>query len=140
MARSARHFCVLAREDRLVELLGDGPQAELVRERIDDEDHDLWAPHLIDAEVGHALRRHVLLGVLTADAAGRALWEVDDLPVERVEHDLLIHVAWGLRDNFSFYDALYVALALMLDEPLLTLDARMVRSGVELPIEVLGQA
>jgi predicted nucleic acid-binding protein len=124
----------------LVELLGDGPQAELVRERIDDEDHDLWAPHLIDAEVGHALRRHVLLGVLTADAAGRALWEVDDLPLERVEHDLLIHVAWGLRDNFSFYDALYVALALMLDEPLLTLDARMAQSGVELPIEVLGQA
>lgn len=122
----------------LVELLGDGPQAELVRERIDDEDHDLWAPHLIDAEVGHALRRHVRLGVLTADAAGRALWEVDDLPVERVEHDLLIHVAWGLRDNFSFYDALYVALALMLDEPLLTFDARLARSGVDLPIEVLG--
>ena len=122
----------------LVELLGDGPQAELVRERIDDEDHDLWAPHLIDAEVGHALRRHVRLGELTADAAGRALWEVDDLPVERVEHDLLIHVAWGLRDNFSFYDALYVALALMLDEPLLTFDARMARSGVDLPIEVLG--
>jgi predicted nucleic acid-binding protein len=122
----------------LVELLGDAPQAELVRERIDDEDHELWAPHLIDAEVGHALRRSVLLGELTADAAGRALWEVDDLPVERVEHDLLIHVAWGLRDNFSFYDALYVALALMLDEPLLTLDARLARSGVDLPIEVLG--
>jgi predicted nucleic acid-binding protein len=124
----------------LVELLGDGPQAELVRERIDDEDHVLWAPHLIDAEVGHALRRSVRLGELTADAAGRALWEVDDLPLERVEHDLLVHVAWGLRDNFSFYDALYVALALMLDESLLTFDARLAGSGFDLPIEVLGQA
>ena len=42
---------------------------------------------------------------------------------------MLIHVAWELRDNFSFYDALYVALALMLDEPLLTFDARLARIG-----------
>jgi len=124
----------------VVELLSDGDYAEVVAERLDAEEHTLWAPHLIDAEVGHALRRWVRLGTLTADAAGRALWEVDELPVERVEHELLIHVAWGLRDNFSFYDGLYVALALMLDEPLLTLDARLARAGLDLPIEVLGQA
>jgi len=124
----------------LVELLGDGEHKEVVEERLDAEEYALWAPHLIDAEVGHALRRSVRLGKLTADAAGRALWEVDDVPVERVEHELLIHVAWGLRDNFTFYDGLYVALALMLDEPLLTFDARLVRSGVDVPIEVLGQA
>lgn len=122
----------------IVELLSDGQHAEAARERLDAEEHTLWAPHLIDAEVGHALRRSVRLGELTADAAGRALWEVDDLPVERVEHELLIHVAWGLRENFSFYDGLYVALAMMLDEPLLTFDARLARSGVEVPIEVLG--
>jgi predicted nucleic acid-binding protein len=124
----------------LVELLGDGQHADEAAERIDIEEHTLWAPHLVDAEVGHALRRSVRLGKLTADAAGRALWEVEDLPVERVEHELLVHVAWDLRHNFSFYDALYVALALMLDEPLLTFDARMARSGIDLPIEVLGQA
>lgn len=124
----------------LVELLSDGEHREEVEDRLDAEEYALWAPHLIDAEVGHALRRWVRLGKLTADAAGRALWEVDDLPVERVEHELLIHVAWGLRDNFSVYDGLYVALALMLNEPLLTFDARLARSGVDLPIEVLGQA
>jgi predicted nucleic acid-binding protein len=124
----------------LVELLSDAEHAESVGKRLDAEEHVLWAPHLIDAEVGHALRRSVRLGKLTADAAGRALWEVDDLPLERVEHELLIHVAWGLRDNFSFYDGLYVALALMLDEPLLTFDARLARAGVDLPIEVLSQA
>jgi len=124
----------------LVELLSDGEHADSVEERLDAEEHVLWAPHLIDAEIGHALRRWVRLGKLTAGAAGRALWEVDELPLERIEHEHLIHVAWGLRDNFSFYDGLYVALALMLDEPLLTFDARLARSGVELPIEVLGQA
>jgi predicted nucleic acid-binding protein len=124
----------------LVELLSDGEHAEVAKERLDAEEYTLWAPHLIDAEVGHALRRWVRLGKLPADAAGRALWEVDEIPIERVEHELLIHVAWGLRDNLSFYDGLYVALALMLDEPLLTLDARLARTGADLPIEVLGQA
>lgn len=124
----------------VVELLGDGEHKEAAKERLDAEEYSLWAPHLIDAEVGHALRRWVRLGSLTAEAAGRALWEVDDLPLERVEHEDLIHVAWGLRDNFSFYDGLYVALALMLDEPLLTFDARLAGSGFDLPIEVLGQA
>jgi predicted nucleic acid-binding protein len=122
----------------LVELLSDGERKEAVEERLDAEEYALWAPHLIDAEVGHALRRGVRLGKFTADAAGRALWEVNELPIERVEHEHLVHVAWGLRDNFSFYDALYVALALMLDEPLLTFDARLARSGFDLPIEVLA--
>jgi predicted nucleic acid-binding protein len=122
----------------LVEFFGDGVHADLVSERLDAGEHVLWAPHLIDAEVGHALRRSVRLGKLSANAAGNALWELDDLPIERVEHELLIHVAWGLRDNFSFYDGLYVALALMLDEPLLTFDARLAKSGIDLPIEVLG--
>lgn len=122
----------------LVELLRHGEHAEAAKERLDAEEYALRAPHLIDAEVGHALRRWVRLGKLTADAAGRALWEVGDLPVERVEHELLVHVAWGLRDNFSFYDALYVSLALMLDEPLLTFDARLARTGIDLPIEVLA--
>jgi predicted nucleic acid-binding protein len=122
----------------LVELLNDGRHADVADERLNSEEHTLWAPHLIDAEIGHALRRSVLLGEVSAEAAGRALWEVDALPIERVEHEHLMHVAWGLRDNFSFYDALYVALALMLDEPLLTFDARLSRSGVDLPIEVLA--
>jgi predicted nucleic acid-binding protein len=124
----------------VVELLGDGEHKEAVKERLDAEEYSLWAPHLIDAEVGQALRRWVRLGSLTAEAAGRALWEVEDLPLERVEHEDLLHAAWGLRDNFSFYDGLYVALALMLDEPLLTFDARLAGSGFDLPIEVLGQA
>lgn len=124
----------------LVELLRGGEYAESLGARLDSEEHALSAPHLIDAELGHALRRSVRIGELSAEAAGRALWEAGDLPIERVEHELLMHIAWGLRDNFSFYDALYVALALMLDEPLLTFDARLARTGVDLPIEVLGQA
>ena len=123
-----------------VEFLREGEHVEAVDERLHAEEHALWAPHLVDAEIGHALRRAVRLGEIDADVAGAALWEIDLLPVERVEHEPLVHVAWDLRDNFSFYDGLYVALALMLDEPLLTLDARLARTGVDVPIEVLGQS
>lgn len=109
-------------------------------ERLEADEHVLWAPHLIDAEVGHALRRKVRLGQLDAETAGEAIWAINDLPLRRVEHENLVHVAWDLRDNFSYYDALYVSLALMLGETLLTFDARLARTGIDLPIEVLGQA
>jgi predicted nucleic acid-binding protein len=122
----------------VIELFRNGEHANSVDERLVAEEHALWAPHLIDAEVGHALRRAVWLGEMDAEKAGEALWEINDLPLRRIEHEDLIHVAWDLRDNFSFYDALYVALALMLDEPLLTLDARLARSGIDLPVEVLA--
>ena len=124
----------------VVELFREGEHASTVDDRLAAEEHTLWAPHLIDAEVGHALRRAVWLGEMDAEAAGEAIWEINDLPLRRIEHEDLIHVAWDLRDNFTFYDGLYIALALMLDEPLLTFDARLGRSGIDLPIEVLGQA
>lgn len=124
----------------LVELLRETEHAQAVEERLAAEEHALWAPHLVDAEIGQALRRAVRLGRMEAEEAGEAIWQIEELPVERVDHELLVHIAWDLRDNFSFYDGLYIALALMLDEPLLTFDARLARSGVDLPIEVLGQA
>jgi len=126
----------------LVELLCETEQAEAVEERLAAEEHSLWAPHLVDAEVGQALRKAVRLGRMGAEEAGEAIWQIDELAIRRVEHELLIHVAWDLRDNFSFYDGLYLALALMLGEPLLTFDARLGRAGaqtgVDLPIEVLA--
>jgi predicted nucleic acid-binding protein len=124
----------------LVELLADGEYAELAAERLDSEEHAFWAPHLVDAEVGQALRRFVRRRELDVESATLALWRIDELPVRRIEHELLVHVAWALRDKVSFYDALYVALAQMLDEPLITFDARLARAGIDVKIEVLPQA
>jgi predicted nucleic acid-binding protein len=121
-------------------LLRAGNPRRAIDARLAEEEHALWAPHLIDAEVGHALRREVRLGRMDAEDAAEALWELGDLPLRRVEHENLVHVAWDLRGNFTFYDGLYVALALMLGETLLTFDARLARSGLDLPIEVLDQA
>jgi predicted nucleic acid-binding protein len=123
----------------LVEYLALGERGEQARERLVGEGHTLWAPHLLDAEVGHALRGKVRRGELSEEAATDGLWELMEMPVRRISHELLARYAWSLRDNLSFYDALYVALAEMLGQPLLTLDARIARaSGVRAEIEVLA--
>jgi predicted nucleic acid-binding protein len=122
----------------VVEYLASGRHSALAEERLFDESQPIWAPELIDAEVGQSLRRWVRRGTLDEDTAGERLWLLDELPVRRVSHELLVRYAWILRDNVSFYDALYVALAEMLDEPLITVDARLARSGVHAEVEVLG--
>jgi predicted nucleic acid-binding protein len=124
----------------VVEYLVSGEHAEPARERLMDESQAIWAPELLDAEVGHVLRREVRRGDLDDETAGEALWQLDQLPVRRISHEVLFRYAWTLRDNVSFYDALYVALAEMVREPLITFDGRLARSGVDAEIEVLAPA
>lgn len=88
----------------------------------------LWVPHLIDAEVGQALRRRVAAGRLGEDRADAALLDLVRMPLRRIGHIGLIHRAWELRHNLSFYDGLYVALAEVLDVPLVTLDRRLAKA------------
>ena len=88
----------------------------------------LWVPHLVDAEVGHALRREVAAGRLGEDTAGEALLDLARMPLRRIDHVGLLNRAWELRHNVSFYDGLYVALAEFLEAPLLTLDRRLARA------------
>ena len=46
--------------------------------------------------------------------------------------------AWALRDNVTYYDALYVALAARLGYPLLTADARLARApGLPCAVELV---
>jgi predicted nucleic acid-binding protein len=122
----------------VVELLASGEHEEAVKERLLEEERPLWAPELLDAEVGQVLRRAVQTKAMDVDQAAEALWELGELPVHRVSHELLVHYAWAVRDNVSFYDGLYVALAAMLDEPLVTVDARLERAGVDPEVDLLG--
>jgi predicted nucleic acid-binding protein len=99
----------------------------------------LWAPHLVDAEVGHVLRRAVMGGKLRASSARAALQDLSVMPLRRVPHRSLLERAWELRHNVSFYDGLYIALAELLEMPLITTDAKLCSaSGVRSEIEVLA--
>lgn len=123
----------------LVEYLAGAEHAEEVRARLRAAPDRLWAPHLVDAEVGHVLRRSVLLGELSAASARAAIDDLADLPLRRTGHVGLLDRAWELRRNVSFYDGLYVALAERLKLPLLTLDARLARAaGSRARVDVIG--
>lgn len=103
-----------------------------------DTRRSLWAPHLIDAEVGHALRRLVATDRLADDRATAALGDLATMQLRRVAHTDLLSRVWELRHNLSFYDGLYVALAELLEIPLITLDDRLARGAAETAgIEVL---
>ena len=123
----------------LVEYLAGGEHAPEARRRILGDPGRLWAPHLIDAEVGHVLRRGTLAGELSAKRARGAVQALADIPLRRAPHHALLQRAWSLRANVSFYDGLYIALAERLDLPLLTLDARLARApGMRADVEVIA--
>jgi predicted nucleic acid-binding protein len=82
------------------------------------------APHLIDLEVAHALRRLVASGRLSLARAEEALIDFSDLALVRHAHDAFVPRIWELRDNLTPYDAAYVALAETLDVPIVTCDRK----------------
>lgn len=120
----------------LVEYFSDGPLAPAAETALTLAGGTLLVPHLIDAEVGHALRRLVARGELTDDEAEGALSELIDLPLLRSPHDLLLESAWAMRSRLSFYDALYASLAAEFDTELITADRGMARGADSLGVRV----
>jgi len=82
-------------------------------------------PHSCDAEALSSVRSLTLRGVITKARASATLRLFREFPASRFVLDPLLVRAFSLRDNFSAYDALYVALAESLEAPLLTADLRL---------------
>ncbi len=115
----------------LTELILGRPAGTSVGEHLVHHRFAVHAPHLVDVEVLSALRRLVASGETNVERAGEAIADLQDLPIERYPHDILVTRIWQLRENFSAYDASYVALAEgVADEPvpLLTSDGRLARA------------
>ena len=111
----------------MVAYLTRGEGWETVWRELADVSTALCAPHVVDAEVGHVLRRLTLRRELVPEAATAALGDLAAMPLTRTGHVPLLERAWSLRKTVFFYDALYIALAELLEMPLLTLDARLGR-------------
>jgi predicted nucleic acid-binding protein len=95
----------------------------------------LHAPQLIDFEFSNALRGLVLAGKLGRQRANDARADLADLRIERYPGAVVAERVWDLRNNFTAYDAAYIALAELLDCPLLTGDAKLLgahRANIEL--------
>lgn len=109
-------------------LLNLDPEAQAVRDRVNDPDETLHAPHLLDVEVLHVLRRYALGGSLSREGGTEALEELTGMNVIHYPHAPLLERVWELRENLTAYDAAYVALAEALDAPLVTTDGKLARS------------
>ena len=113
-------------------LLNDGDARQMLGENA------LAAPHLVDAEVLHTLRRLLSRRQMSAEEAERAVHRWRLLGVQRFPLIGLVPRIWALRDNLSAYDAAYTALAEALGCSLVTTDARLAAApGSRCPITVL---
>ena len=121
-----------------LELLLGTTRGTVLRARLSREPTPLCAPHLLDVEVAHVLRRYERAGELSGARAGQALADLEALPLTRYPHTRLLGRMWELRANLTGYDAAYVALAELLGFPLLTCDGKLAATpGHKARIELL---
>lgn len=85
----------------------------------------LAAPELIDIEVLNVLRRLDQAGAIPTSRVAELPTLMRGLRIRKYRHDNLLDGIWALRGNVTAYDAAYVALARLLDAPLITRDTRL---------------
>jgi predicted nucleic acid-binding protein len=119
----------------VIEVLLGTAAGRAVEGRLFDPRAALHAPHLVDVEVAHVLRRYAAAGELAPARAAEAVEDLRDLPITRHEHAMLLPRIWQFRRNLTAYDAAYVALADALDATLLTRDGKLARAAGRTRVE-----
>ncbi len=89
------------------------------------------APHVLDLEITSALRRQCAFGSLTQDRGRRALEDFRKMRVLRHRHTPYLARIWEFRDNFTAYDACYLALTEALGATLLTRDKALASAPLQ---------
>lgn len=92
---------------------------------------ELAAPDLAIFETLAVLRRETLRGVLADERAASAIEDLGDVPLELFPSMPLRRRAWSLRANMTAADALFVALAEQLGEPLATKDEALIAEAAK---------
>ncbi len=101
---------------------------------------DPVAPPLLWSETTAALRQATFRGSVTEDEASTALSRFLSSPIERRSSQRLYLEAWDLASQLGWaktYDAEYIALARLLNCPLLTKDGRLKRRASRLA-QIIG--
>lgn len=109
-------------------LLGTG--AGRAVEDLLEREGELAAPDLLVFEVLAVLRREAVRGLGDARATG-AVRDLGDVPLALFPSLALRERAWTLRRNFTIADAIFLALAEQLQEPLATKDASLASEAAE---------
>jgi predicted nucleic acid-binding protein len=119
---------IVADASVVIDLLIGGAAAAPIANRLFGARESIHVPHLLDVEVVQGLRRHAISGALIAERAVHALADLAALRLHRHPHHDLIPRVWELRSSLTAYDAVYVALAEILDAPLVTRDGKLARA------------
>jgi predicted nucleic acid-binding protein len=120
-----------------VDLLLETNAGQQIETRIYSSGESLHAPHLLDIEVAHVMRRLVRENTVSIQRADQAIQDLQDLRLTRYSHFLFLPQIWRLRHNLSAYDAAYVVLTEELGATLLTRDARLISAlGPRVKIEL----
>ena len=94
------------------------------------EQEPLHAPELVEPEILNALRRLAGAGHVSDERAAQAVTDLGNARLIRYPHAPLRDRVWELRAELTAYDATYLALAEVLEDPvLLTADAGMAARG-----------
>ena len=94
--------------------------------------HDLKAPPVMRSEALSSLHEMRYRGEVSTELAGLALKRLSAMAVEVLGPESLAGMAWDVAESLGWaktYDAEYVALAQILECPVVTLDARMARGA-----------
>jgi predicted nucleic acid-binding protein len=114
-----------------LDLVLDTSRGRAIRTLLLDEASPLLAPGVLWVEFARVLRSQVAAATLSRRRAEEALADFLDLGVEEVDVEPLVIRAWQLRDNITVDDGVFVALAEMTLQPLLTTDVRLARAVTE---------
>ena len=115
---SSAWVSAIVREDER----GEGVLRELA------EFDEWWVPDAFDVEVLYALRGRLLRGSMSGRELLVQAEALSRLPVERMSTRFLGLRIAALSPSVSTYDAAFVAVAELIDSPLITTDARLVRA------------
>ncbi|WP_035806241.1 type II toxin-antitoxin system VapC family toxin [Kitasatospora mediocidica] len=119
-------------------LADQGPRGDEARAALA-ADAEWAAPEHLLIEVMQSLRGRYLAKENSAEQVGALAAELPALAFRKVELAPLLGRVWELKDNLTPDDAAYVAVAELLDAPLVTADLRLMRaSGPRCEIRGIG--
>jgi predicted nucleic acid-binding protein len=138
---SARYVLDASAGVDILERTAEGQALSAVLRNQNNDEPELWTVEHFHVEVAKVIRRDTLAGVLDDRRATQLVGALTDWPLTVVSVAPLLLEAWGLRNNLTVHDALYVVAARRLEgATLVTTDRKLLNApGVDVPVMIPEQ-